>query len=141
MPQENVEVVERVIAAFNERDIDQYLACCTEDIELQTPAALIEGAYEGPDGIRRYFADVRDIFSDMRIITERLESIGADRVLAFLRLSATGRVSGLTEAVTPTATAAGIPTGNVYDLAEGKIRRIRIFFYRQAALEAAGLRE
>jgi hypothetical protein len=32
-------------------------------------------------------------------------------------------------------------TGNVYDLADGKIKRIRIFTDRNQALEAAGLRE
>ena len=34
MSQENLEVVERAVAALNERDIDRYLGCCTEDIEL-----------------------------------------------------------------------------------------------------------
>ena len=29
MSEENVEIVERAIAALNERDIDDYLACCT----------------------------------------------------------------------------------------------------------------
>jgi len=33
------------------------------------------------------------------------------------------------------------PTGNVYDLSDGKIRRIRIFVDRDEALEAVGLRE
>ena len=47
--------------------------------------------------------------------------------------------------VTGTGRASGIPienaTGNVYDFADGKIQRIRIFFDRNQALEAAGLRE
>ena len=43
MSQENVEVVERAVAAVNDRDIDGYLACCTEDIQLQTPVSPIEG--------------------------------------------------------------------------------------------------
>ena len=33
MSQENVEIVKRAVAAVNERDIDAYLACVTEDIE------------------------------------------------------------------------------------------------------------
>jgi hypothetical protein len=32
MSQENLELVKRAVAALNERDIDRYLACCTEDI-------------------------------------------------------------------------------------------------------------
>ena len=60
-----------------------------------------------------------------------MEAIGADRVLAFLRASASGRASGI-----PTAYA----TTNVYDFVNGKIRRIRIFFDRQQTVEAVGLR-
>jgi ketosteroid isomerase-like protein len=35
--QENVETVRRAIAAINARDIDAYLACCTENVELLLP--------------------------------------------------------------------------------------------------------
>jgi hypothetical protein len=35
----------------------------------------------------------------------------------------------------------GMPTTNVYDFVNGKIRRIRIFLDRQEALEAVGLAE
>jgi ketosteroid isomerase-like protein len=134
MSQENVEVVKRAIAAVNERDIDRYLAGCTEDVELRTPLAAIGGVYEGPDGIRRFFADIQDTSPDFRLHLEHVEAIGADRVLAFLHTTASGRASGI-------PTAAGTPTTNVYELVQGKIRRIRIFWDRQEALEAVGLRE
>ena len=38
MSRQNVRLVERAIAAVNDRDIDRYLACCTEDVELHTEA-------------------------------------------------------------------------------------------------------
>ena len=60
LSEENVEIVERAVAAVNERDIDAYLACVTEDIEISTPIADFGGVYEGPDGIRRFFADPAD---------------------------------------------------------------------------------
>jgi hypothetical protein len=142
MSQENVDVVKRVIAAVNERDVEGYLACCTSDIQLQTPWTAVEGVYEGPDAIRRFFADLHDTAPDFRLTIERLEPIAADRVLAFLRVNARGRASGITVgAEIPATTDAGIPTANVYDLSEGKIRRIRIFVDRADALEAAALRE
>jgi hypothetical protein len=75
MSQENVEIVKRAIAAVNERDIDGYLACCTEDVEVTTPLAPIKGAYEGPKAIRRFFADIEDTVPDFRLEAERLESI------------------------------------------------------------------
>jgi ketosteroid isomerase-like protein len=132
MSEENVEVVKRAVAAVNARDIDRYLAGCTEDVELRTPAAAIGGVYEGPDGIRRFFADIEDTAPDFRLDLERVEAIGENRVLASVRRRASGRTTGIP---TPGATT------NLYDLVDGKIRRIRIFLDRQDALEAAGLAE
>src|SRR5215203_746968 len=54
MSEENVKVVERAIAPLNERDIDGYLACCTEDIQLRTPLSPVAGVYERAVGIRRF---------------------------------------------------------------------------------------
>jgi ketosteroid isomerase-like protein len=132
MSQENVETVKRAIAAVNERDIDAYLSCCTKDVQLSTPLAEVSGVYEGADGIRRFFADVGDTGPDFQLTIERVEAIGPDRVLAFMLVTATGRASGIPQ---------DARTGNVYDLADGKIKRIRIFVDRDEALEAAGLSE
>jgi ketosteroid isomerase-like protein len=130
MSRENVETVERAIAALNARDIDGYLACCTEDIELRLP--LVGGVYEGPEGIRRFLTDIDDVGPDFRIEIESLKTIGDDQVLAFVQTSSTGRASGIQT---------GADTTNVYDLVAGNIRRVRIFFDRREALEAVGLRE
>jgi ketosteroid isomerase-like protein len=139
MSQENIEVVERVIAAVSERDIERYLACCGENVRLETPWTAVEGAYEGADDIRRFFADLHDTAPDFRLTIERLEPIGRDRVLAFLRAHATGRASGIAAGAETLAAGlpeTGIPTANVYDLADGEITRIRVFVDRQEALEA-----
>jgi SnoaL-like domain len=142
MSHENLEAVQEVIAAVNGRDLDRYLAHCTESIQLETPWAAVEGVYEGPDAIRRLFSDLRDTLPDLHLVIERLEPIGSDRVLAFLRAGATGRASGITAgAGVLGATGGGIPSANVYDFAGGKIRRIRVFLDRREALEAVGLRE
>jgi ketosteroid isomerase-like protein len=57
MSEQNVETVKRAVGALNERDIERYLGCCTEDIELRTPLAEVGGVYEGADAIRRFWAD------------------------------------------------------------------------------------
>ena len=130
MSQENVEVVKRAVAAVNARDIDSYLADCTEDVELRTPLAPIGGVYQGADAIRRFFADIEDTGPDFRLDLERVAAIGEGRVLAFLQVTASGRTTGIPTPATTT---------NLYDIVDGKIRRIRIFLDRQEALEAAGL--
>ena len=132
MSQENVELVKRAVACVNQRDIDGYLACCTEDVQLITPTAEVAGAYDGPEGIRRFFADIADASPDFKIVIESLEAVGPDQVLGFMRVTGTGRASGI-----PIENA----TGNVYDFADARIQRIRIFFDRNQALEAAGLSE
>src|ERR1700719_4395835 len=107
MSQENVKVVERAIAAINARDIDGYLACCTEDITLETPLVAAGGMYKGKDGIRRFLTDVEDAAPDFRIELDGVEEVDSKRVLAFLRTSSTGRASGIS---------LGAPATNVYDL-------------------------
>ena len=53
-------------------------------------------------------------------------------MIAFMRTSSTGRVSGIRLAA---------PQTNVYDLIDGKISHIRIFLDRQQALKTVGLEE
>ena len=132
MSQENVEVVREAVDALNERDLDRYLACCAEDIQLLLPTAPIKGAYEGAAGVRRFFADLQDAMPDFRLEVERLKAIGPDQVLGFLRATANARTTGIDIEV---------PVTNVYALAHGKIKRVEAFRNRAAALEAAGLSE
>ena len=132
MSQENVRLVERAIAAINARDIEGYLACCSEDVKLETPMAAVGGVYEGIDGIRRFLMDVEEAAPDFRIELDGVEEVDSKRVIAFLRNSSTGRASGIPMAWAQT---------NVYDLIDGKISHIRIFFDRQEALKAVGLEE
>ena len=89
--------------------------------------------YEGTDGIRRYFADIEDAGPDFRIELDGVEEVDSKRVIAFLRTSGTGRVSGIPMAPPPLT--------NVYGLIDGKIGHVRIFLDRQEALKAAGLEE
>ena len=132
MSQENVRLVERAIAAINARDIEGYLACCTENVKLETPVAAVGGVFEGIDGIRRFFTDIEEAGPDFRIELDGVEEVDSKRVLAFLRTSSTGRASGIRLALTLI---------NVYDLIDGKIGHVRIFLDRQEALKAAGLAE
>jgi hypothetical protein len=134
MRHENFEIVERAIAAINERNIDAYLACCTDDVQLSTPVVEVSGVYEGHDGLRSFFADLDDTSPDFQLTIEHLQALGEDRVLALMRITGSGRASGI-------RWEEGIPTGNVYDLVEGKIKRTLVFLDREQALEAAGLRE
>lgn len=122
------ELVRRAIAAVNARDVEGYLEFCTDDIELHTPVAEVAGPHEGPDGIRRFFADIEDAGPDFRLELERVELVG-DRLLAFLQIRASGRTSGI---------AMDLETANVYEFDGDRIRRVRMYTDRAEAREAAG---
>jgi ketosteroid isomerase-like protein len=128
--QENVETVRRAIAAINARNIGAYLACCTENVELLLPMAGAQ--YLGADGIKRFFTDIEHIGPDFRIEVERVQATADGNVLAFLRIGATGRASGVVTAA---------DSANVYAFVDGKISRVRIFLDRDEAPKAVGLEE
>ncbi len=128
MSQQTLEPVRNALEALNERNVDRYLSHCTDDVRLESPVAAIEGAYEGPDGIRRFFGDVRDAIPDLRVEIERLDPAGPERVFARLRGRASGRVSGI---------ALSFALANVYELVDGKIRRVRVFRDENAARSRA----
>ena len=132
MSQENARLVERAIAAINARDIEGYLACCTENVKLETQLAAVGGVYEGIDGIGRFFTDIEEAGPDFRIELDGVEEVDSKRVIAFMRTSSTGRASGIRLAGSST---------NVYYLIDGKISHIRIFLDRQEALKTVGLEE
>ena len=46
MSQEHVKTENRAIAALNDHDVERYLACCTADMQMETPVTPIEGVYE-----------------------------------------------------------------------------------------------
>ena len=130
MSQQNAETIRRAIAAINARDIDAYLACCTENVELLLP--MVGAQYLGADAIGRFFTDIEDTAPDFRIEVQRVQAIGDSIALAFLRIGSTGRASGIV---------IGAESANVYDFVDGKISRIRIFLDRDEALKAVGLEE
>src|SRR5215216_7161700 len=131
MSQEGFETVRRLLAALNQRDVDGYLACCTDDVQLRPATVSIEGAYHSASGIRRFFGDLRATTPDFQVEVERLEAVG-QKVLAYERGNAIGRANGVGGALEFTT---------VYQFERGKIRRIQVFLDRDEALEAAGLRE
>jgi ketosteroid isomerase-like protein len=133
MSEGNVEVVERLIAALNAGDVDQYLALCTPDVEYVGPATEMEGVERG-EGLRAYLstlAELANSFRVLRIEVEQLQALEGDRVLSLTRLT-----------FEPHDGAPGDqPTAGLYYFAGAKVRRVEVFLDRAEALEAAGLSE
>jgi ketosteroid isomerase-like protein len=133
MSEGNVEVVERLIAALNAGDVDQYLALCTPDVEYVGPMTEMEGVARG-EGLRAYLSTLAEMLNSIRvarIAVEQLQALDSDRVLALTR------VTGESEGGLPVDQ----PTASLYYFAGAKVRRIEVFIDRAEALKAAGLSE
>jgi ketosteroid isomerase-like protein len=129
MPQENVEIVERLMAAVNRRDIDAFAAVTTADLEwFPVFAAHVEGdAYRGREGAEAFLGEVDETWEEFLPVVEEYRDLG-DRVLGLGRLKTRGRGSGVP---------VDSPWGGVYDLRDGKISRIRTYLDHDEAVRVA----
>ena len=127
MARSDADVVREAIAALNDRDVERYLSLCAPEIELQSPAAALEGTHVGKDGVRRFFDQVGESMESFRLEAEDLTEAGDGRVLMHGTLSVTSQ-TGVTMAQA---------IHNVYEVEDGLLRRVRGFFDAGEAQAAA----
>jgi uncharacterized protein (TIGR02246 family) len=134
MSQENVEIVRRVVDAFNRQDWVVWASLYHPDAEWHDPPeAPGSGVHRGREEIRRYFDELFEIAADgWRVEVDSIESVGPDCVLIRARSVVVGRESGM---------ATEDPVFQVADLRDARVWRVRNFRTSREALEAAGLRE
>ena len=76
MSQENVELVYRVVDAFNRRDLDVALTFVHDDVEFGSRLAAMEGGYDGHAGIRRWWSTILDASPDRVIEIVEVRDLG-----------------------------------------------------------------
>jgi ketosteroid isomerase-like protein len=133
MSEENVEIVRRGYEAFATGRVDFDLL--DPEIEWRGPREFADLAepYYGHDGVRRYMADLGEVFDDYRMVAEEFIDPGGDQVLVFAREGGRGKGSG--------AEVQTHPTAHLYTLRGGKVVRMQSYWERSDALAAAGLSE
>jgi ketosteroid isomerase-like protein len=132
MPQQDVELVRKGMQAWNRADIKELTALSDPDVEFVSIFAGMEGrTYRGYDGLREYFADMRDTWAEFHRDIEEVIDAGDEQVVVLFRLRGTARASGVSvdEHVT-----------TLFRLRKGRLYRMVVFRNRDEALEAAGLR-
>ena len=124
MSQQNVEVVRRLVDAFNRDDVDTVVAAFTADCQIDEPPQMPDsptGGYRGPDGVR----DVAGASFELGPVTP-----SGDTLLYEVASHAQGRGSDVS---------IDWKTFAVFDLRHGKVARIRVFLDRRDALDALEL--
>lgn len=132
MSQEVLEMVRAGYEAFNRGDTEAAIAPLHPDIEWW-PAAdePITDPYRGHDGYLRLVAGIREAVPDIQIEVEEL-FVAGERVVACLRFWGRGRDSGAPVEIRET---------HLARLCDGKVIEVREYREKEAALEAAGVRE
>ena len=119
--------------AFNRRDIDAALAIADEEIEFLAPTAEIanEGRpYVGHEGLRKYYEDIARVWLELEVTPTEMHEVD-DAVLAL------GRVYGRAEG----GYIQDSPAQWVLRFQDGRLRWVRVFTNRSAALAEVGLAE
>jgi ketosteroid isomerase-like protein len=128
MSQENVDLVRGSFHAWLATG-DLGLAALDESIVVFDHDILDAGEYRGVAGVERWLVDWSSAWSEFTMDPEEFIDAG-DRVIAVIRMRATGRGSGV-ELERQDAM--------VYELRAGRIARLDYYNNLKAALEAVGL--
>jgi ketosteroid isomerase-like protein len=131
---QNVETLRVAYDAWNQGDLRAVLDEMHPDVEWEENPDVYPGLdrmYKGHDGFMKRQQDAFDAWEWFRV--EQQEFIDAgEHVVAFLRLAAKGRHSGVEVEMT---------VYDVFTFRDGKVARHRLFANRAEALEAVGLGE
>ena len=130
MSQENVEVQQRFIEAYNCRDMETLLDVVTADFVFRSVFVAVEAEFRAPEGFPYgYFETLDEAYEDFVVTPSELIDAGA-AVLMIATAEWRGKSSGA-QGELAIATASW--------LRAGKIFRAETFTDRAEALEAVGL--
>ena len=132
MSQENVEVVQRNLEAWNRRDLTTWLASFRSDAEIDWSRARgpLKGVYRGHPGFMAFWDEFWSTFEDVHVEYHGFTEVGSEVVIPN-----TAHVRGR-EGIEVVARSTF-----VYTVENGRIKRFRMFQEQAEALEAVGLRE
>ena len=131
MSDENVEAVRRTMDAYNTRDLRAYFDMLSESVRFRSRFSAMGRVYRGHDEVRRYFAELDEVWSRYEMRVLRLVPAGR-QVAALCHLYAVGRESNLQVEE---------KSAIVFTVEAGKIVRIDAYPTHAEALEAAGVSE
>jgi ketosteroid isomerase-like protein len=125
----NLDLVRRMIDAFNRGDLEAMLEQATEDFEYDWTRSmgLYAEVYRGPEGFERFVDEQWSMFDDFRVEPHEMIPRGERYVVVPCAVHATGR-DGVPVSANST---------HLYTFEDGRIVRITLFQEREEALQGA----
>jgi ketosteroid isomerase-like protein len=96
----DIEAFERGADAINRLDADALAELVHEDAVFEPLRAATEGAYIGPEGMRRFVRDTVETFDVFAATFDEVKDLGDGRVLGIGKIRMRGRGSGFENDVT-----------------------------------------
>jgi ketosteroid isomerase-like protein len=103
-----------------------------EDTVFEPLRSATEGAFVGPDGMRRFLADTAETFDLFKATFPDVRDLGDGRVLAIGTLRMRGKASGVESE---------IPAAVIAEFRGGVLRRFKDYGDARLARQMAGLAE
>ncbi len=131
MSQESVDTIRAGYDALSCGDVEGWIAGYHPDAELHDLADVPDSAiYRGHSGLRKWIENAQELIDgQFRFVVEDVVDAG-DLVLVRARAHARGRVGGVP---------IDMRVFHVFDVEDGRIRRVRGYAGEAEALEAVGL--
>jgi uncharacterized protein len=131
MSQENVEIVRRFIEHWNETRDFPWELVDADIVYVIDPPAWLAGTYRGHAELKDVLRRTLEVYDEFRFEGDEFIDAG-DSVVALGTVHVRGSLSG----------AAAVQTGAIASrVCDGRVVAFRAYLDRDAALEAAGLRE
>jgi ketosteroid isomerase-like protein len=132
MSRENVEIVRRVIDAWNRHQQERAIRYIDPEVVFDATRRRVNPkTYNGMDGMRAMLADTDEVWEEFRMEPDEFVDAG-DWIVAIGRWVGKGKGSGIDVQQ---------PVADVFRLHDGRIVRLELGYAdRGKALEAAGLR-
>jgi ketosteroid isomerase-like protein len=129
-PSEHISLFLRGTDAINRLDAAALMEMVDERSVFEPLRSATEGAFVGPEGMRRFLADTAETFDLFKATYPEVRDLGDGRLLAIGTIRMRGRESGVE---TDVATAA------IVEFRDGVLVRYKDYGEAQLARKAAGL--
>jgi ketosteroid isomerase-like protein len=130
LSEENLKSVRRLVTAFNDRDLDSFLADLHPEVEFHSLRAQLEGRpYVGHEGARKMFTDFDEDWDYLHLELEDLRDT-EHTVVAVGHLISRGRASHVD---------LDVPVAFMWRFRDDKVVYGKVFSDPSDALRAAGL--
>jgi ketosteroid isomerase-like protein len=127
---DHIELFLRGVDAINRLDATAVLEVVNEETVFEPLRAATEGAFVGPEGMRRFLGDTAETFDLFKASYTDVRDLGDGRLLAIGTIRMRGRGSGVES---------DVPSAAVVEFRDGVLARYKDYGDATLALQMAGL--